>query len=75
MKLIAYDELKPRGIPGSKTTIYRKERDGKFPKRVRMGNKFYAWPEPIIDAYIEALVAGCAEAEATAIAERARAHA
>jgi hypothetical protein len=35
-----------------------------------MGNKFYAWPEHVIDAYIEALVVGCAEAETTAIAER-----
>lgn len=34
-----------------------------------MSNKFYAWPEPVIDAYISALVAGCAESEATAIAE------
>jgi prophage regulatory protein len=71
-KLIAYDDLKSLGIPGAKPTIYRKERAGRFPKRVPLGSKFYAWPENVIDAYVEALAAGCDEIEACLIAERER---
>jgi prophage regulatory protein len=76
MKFLAYDELKPaKGIPGSKTTIWRKERAGKFPRRVPFGERAYGWPENVIEAYCEALAAGCDEAEACKIAERERASA
>jgi CP4-57 regulatory protein AlpA len=74
MKHIAYSDLKPgKGIPGSKVTIWRKENDGRFPKRTRFGPRLYGWAEPIIDAYNAALAAGRSEIEATEIAERIRA--
>jgi predicted DNA-binding transcriptional regulator AlpA len=73
MRFIGYDELKPKkGIPGSKVTIWRKERALKFPKRTPFGDRFYGWAEHIIDAYAEALATGHTEEQATAFAERLR---
>jgi hypothetical protein len=71
MRHLSYDDLKLKGIPGSKHTVKRKERFGKFPRSSRFG-KLDAWLEPVIDAYNEAVAAGCSEEEATAIAERER---
>jgi len=73
MKFIGYSDLNSvKGIPGSKVTIWRKERDNRFPKRARFGPVLYGWPEPVIDAYSAALAAGHSETEATAAAERFR---
>ena len=72
MKFLSYADLKPqKGIPGTKITLWRKEREYRFPRRTPMG-RFYGWPEHVIDAYVHALVAGHNECEATALAERAR---
>ena len=71
-RIISYPQLKPeKGIPGSKVTIWRKERDGKFPKRIPIG-AFYGWPDHVIDVYVGALIEGHSEEAATTIAERAR---
>jgi len=73
MKFIAYDELKStKGIPGSKTTIWRKEKAKRFPRRVPFGDRAYGWPEDVIDVYCQALAAGSDETEACVIAERER---
>jgi predicted DNA-binding transcriptional regulator AlpA len=73
MRFIAYADLRAaKGILGSKQTIWRKERERRFPKRTPMGSKFYGWPENIIDAYVEALAGGCSEEQATRIAEGKR---
>jgi prophage regulatory protein len=73
MRFISYVELQQaKGIPGSKLTIWRKERAGKFPKRTPFSGVHYAWIEPVIDAYVAALAAGHDEAAATRIAERKR---
>jgi prophage regulatory protein len=72
-RLLSYDELEPKkGLRGSKPTVWRWEKDGKFPRRIALGPQRYAWPENIIDAYITALSAGHSQAEATVIAERLR---
>jgi hypothetical protein len=72
MKFIDYVGLRDRGIPGSKITIWRKERERRFPKRTRFSLKYYGWPDGVIDAYLSALAAGHDEITATVIAERAR---
>ena len=71
MKLLSYDDLRQKGIQGTKITLWRKERDQRFPRRTPMG-KFNCWPEHVIDAFVEALIAGRTEEQATAIAERVR---
>jgi hypothetical protein len=72
MHFIDYHGLRDRGVPGSKITIWRKERERRFPKRTRFSAKYYGWPDGVIDAYLMALAAGHDETIATAIAERAR---
>jgi prophage regulatory protein len=53
MKLLTYEDLKPeRGIDVSKTTLWRWEKEGQFPRRVRIGAR-YGWPETEIDAWIK----------------------
>ena len=39
----------------SSTTIWRRERDGLFPKRRRLGSNLVAWRSDEIEAYIEGL--------------------
>jgi predicted DNA-binding transcriptional regulator AlpA len=56
MKLLSWDDLRERGVPQSKSQIWRKIREGSFPEPVRIG-KFPAWPEAEIDQYIEELIA------------------
>jgi predicted DNA-binding transcriptional regulator AlpA len=74
MRFLSYPQLEPeKGLRGHPTTIWRKEKDGRFPKRSRFGPILYGWPEPIIDAYGKAIATGHSEKEATAIAERLRA--
>jgi prophage regulatory protein len=38
----------------SKTMIWRLEREGKFPKRVQLGDKRVAWPRAEVEAWIRA---------------------
>jgi hypothetical protein len=72
MHFIDYHGLRDRGVPGSKITIWRKERENRFPRRTRFSAKYYGWPDGVIDAYLMALAAGHDETIATATAERAR---
>jgi predicted DNA-binding transcriptional regulator AlpA len=72
MRFLNERDLTARGIPGSKVTRWRKEKQGKFPRRSLIGERFYAWPDVVIDAYQLAIAAGRTEEEATEIAERAR---
>ena len=39
----------------SQTTIWRREKDGEFPKRRRLGPTLVAWRSDEIEAWIEAL--------------------
>lgn len=55
-RLIAVTEVAERtGL--SKTTIYRLERKGKFPRHVKLTPTRSAWAEHEIDSYIENLLA------------------
>ena len=37
----------------SKTTIWRRERDGDFPRRLQLGGKAVGWLEAEVDEWIE----------------------
>jgi prophage regulatory protein len=41
-----------RRVPYSHTTLWRLERAGKFPQRVRLGDQAIAWFEDEVDAWI-----------------------
>ena len=76
LRLLSHEELsKLKGIPGTKVSIWRREKAKKFPKRTSITSQRYGWAEDIIDAYIVALISGHSPEEATAIAERLRAEA
>jgi prophage regulatory protein len=58
MKLLSYDDLKPvKGVPYSKVQLWRKEKVGDFPKRVRLGGSRDGWVESEIDEWIAARIA------------------
>jgi len=52
MKLLSYDELRKKGIPYTKVHLWRLERDGKFPKRVPLGESRHGWLESEIDDWL-----------------------
>jgi prophage regulatory protein len=56
MRFLLRDDLKARGIRFTNKHLLKLEADGKFPKRVRLGDQTVAWPEPEIDAYQTALM-------------------
>ncbi|MEY9884953.1 helix-turn-helix transcriptional regulator [Bradyrhizobium sp. USDA 329] len=56
-QLIAYEGLSPKGIVYSKVQLWRLERAGKFPKRVRLSAQRIAWLEAEIDEWIAARIA------------------
>ena len=43
MRFISYDDLKPLDIKYSRVQLWRLERDGMFPKRVRIGPQRHGW--------------------------------
>lgn len=72
MRFLAHDDLVKRGIPGSKVTRWRKERDGRHPRRTRFGDRAYGYAEPVIEVYMRALATGASEKVATMMAESYR---
>jgi prophage regulatory protein len=52
IRLIHYEDLKPKGIRYSKPHLWRLEKQGKFPKRVPVGAGRYAYVEAEIDKWI-----------------------
>jgi prophage regulatory protein len=55
--LLSREDLKARGISYSRAQIYRKVKDGSFPKPVKLGENKVAWLATEIDAWIEAISA------------------
>ena len=72
MRFITYKNLEPEtGISVHRTTLWRWENEGRFPKRTKLGATF-GWSEVVLKAYVIARSAGHDEREATIIAENAR---
>jgi prophage regulatory protein len=59
MRLLPFEDLKrKKGIPYARAHIWRLEREGKFPKHLRLGKGGRnAWVEDEIDAYVAKLIA------------------
>jgi predicted DNA-binding transcriptional regulator AlpA len=53
--LLGYDDLSAKGIPYSRASIYRKIRNGTFPRPIKLGENKIAWLDHEIDAWIAAL--------------------
>ena len=56
-RIIPPEDLPDKGIKYSRTQLWRKEREGTFPKRVQLGGNRVGYVESEIDAWIDALVA------------------
>jgi prophage regulatory protein len=56
-KLIDYSGLAAKGISASMVTLWRWERAGKFPRRVRVSHLKVAWVESEIDQHIASRIA------------------
>ena len=53
MRVLIFPELKSeKGIPWSRVEIWRKEKAGKFPKRIKLGDRAIAWIESEIDGWL-----------------------
>ena len=57
-RFLNYDQLRAdKGIPWSKVQLWRLEKAGRFPKRVKLGEGTMMWVEGEIDAYKAQLLA------------------
>jgi predicted DNA-binding transcriptional regulator AlpA len=56
VRLLGWDDLRAKGIKDSKPTIYRKVKDGRFPRPIYPG-KSPAWVESEVDAHLLSLIA------------------
>ena len=58
MRILSFVELRSeKGIPYSKVHLWRLERDGKFPKRVPLGESRHGWLDSEIDDWLAARAA------------------
>jgi prophage regulatory protein len=55
--LITYARLRERGIPFSRTHLARLERDGRFPRRVRISARRIGWLSDELDEFLQARAA------------------
>ena len=52
MRVLSYKDLKERGIPWTRVHVNRMEKNGRFPRRIKLGPNTVAWPEEKIDAWL-----------------------
>jgi prophage regulatory protein len=57
VKFLDWDDLRARGIKGSKTHINRLVREGLFPRPVKLGYSTKVWVESEIDEYQASVIA------------------
>ena len=56
-RILAFEDLRAKGITLSKCQIWRLENAGQFPKRVHVTSRCIGWLESEIDALIAARIA------------------
>ncbi len=54
MTLLNYEDLKRLGIDASKTNLWRMERQGRFPRRIRLSYRKIAWDANEIQEWLQA---------------------
>ena len=52
MRVLNDDGLRDRGIRYSRPQLWRLEKAGRFPRRIRLGDNRIAWVESEIDQYL-----------------------
>lgn len=57
MKLLDRNGLKEKGVRYSKFHLWRLEKEGRFPKAIKIGGGRKAWIESEVDDYIRARIA------------------
>jgi prophage regulatory protein len=58
VKVLSYDELRDlKGVRFSRVHLWRLEKHGKFPKRVRLSANRHGWSDEEIDAWIASRMA------------------
>jgi prophage regulatory protein len=63
MKVLAFRDLRDKGIPFTRQWIHKLTRRGEFPPPVKIGSKTNAWVESEIDQYLEDRLAKRGEGE------------
>jgi prophage regulatory protein len=53
--LLSYEDLKPLGIHYSRMTLWRRMKDGTFPKAIKLGGNRIAWRKDELLAWLDAL--------------------
>ena len=56
-KILLFPELRPRGVVHCRRHLDRLEAQGKFPKRVLLGDRRVGWVADEIDAYVDHAIA------------------
>lgn len=56
-RIIPPEDLPQKGIKYSRSQLWRKEREGTFPRRVQLGGNRVGYVEAEIDQWIDSLVA------------------
>ena len=54
MTLLNYEDLKKFGIDASKTHLWRLEREGRFPRRIRLSYRKIVWASNEVEEWIKA---------------------
>ena len=58
MRILNFDEMKrEKGVPFSRAHVWRLEKAGKFPRRVRLGEVRHGWIDAEIDEWIASRIA------------------
>lgn len=52
MSILRFDEVKKK-VGLSRPTVWRMERDGLFPRRVRLGKNSVGWKSQDVDEWVE----------------------
>jgi predicted DNA-binding transcriptional regulator AlpA len=50
--LLTRSDLKALGIPGTNTTLLRREADGRFPRRIRIAGTTVCWLASEVDVWL-----------------------
>jgi prophage regulatory protein len=72
-RILRYWELSDHGVPWSRQHIYKLEKDGRFPRRVKLGDQTVGWLDFEIDALVDGRIGARGDPGATAddVKERA----